>query len=391
MPNMALIKDGAVGGEMARFWNITKKQEKKAELSIYGDLVDYSWWDDSSSVTASKFKKALDAVGAVDEILVRINSGGGSVFVGHSIYSQLKNHGAKIVCRVEGLAASAASVVAMAADTLIMGNTDYLMIHNPSSIAWGDAAEMRKNADALDVIKDGIVAAYVEKTGKSKEVISALMDAETWMTGDKAVEMGFADETGEEKSLEAVLNDNRLVLNGVSMDMSKYSNFPRSYFDNRVDSKVENKVEAVKTETKIDKEETKVPITNLEELRNECPELVAQVEADAIKNATESERARIREIEEIANSIDPSLVIKAKFETPMSAKDLAFESMKNDAKKGKIYQNNAAVDEANSGMEEVKPSPVEATADDKAKEEVETEAVVVNMAEIANKLKGRTK
>ncbi len=123
-----------------------------------------------------------------------INSPGGDCVAAAQIYNMLSNYKGKVTVKIDGIAASAASVIAMAGDTVLVSPVSMLMIHNPATIAWGDHAEMQKAIDMLAEVKESIINAYVLKTGLSRPKLSHLMDAETWMDANKAVELGFADE-----------------------------------------------------------------------------------------------------------------------------------------------------------------------------------------------------
>ena len=123
-----------------------------------------------------------------------INSPGGDCVAAAQIYNMLTNYKGKVTVKIDGIAASAASVIAMAGDTVLVSPVSMLMIHNPATIAWGDHAEMQKAIDMLAEVKESIINAYVLKTGLSRPKLSHLMDAETWMDANKAVELGFADE-----------------------------------------------------------------------------------------------------------------------------------------------------------------------------------------------------
>ncbi len=128
------------------------------------------------------------------DITVWINSPGGDCVAAAQIYNMLANYAGKVTVKIDGIAASAASVIAMAGDTVLVSPVSMLMIHNPATIAWGDHAEMQKAIDLLSEVKESIINAYVLKTGLSRARLSHLMDAETWMDANKAVELGFADD-----------------------------------------------------------------------------------------------------------------------------------------------------------------------------------------------------
>ena len=178
-----------------KFWNWkkVKNQETGAEervLELSGTIAEDSWFDDD--VTPQLFKDELNA--GSGDITVWINSPGGDCVAAAQIYNMLSNYKGKVTVKIDGIAASAASVIAMAGDTVLVSPVSMLMIHNPATIAWGDHAEMQKAMDMLSEVKESIINAYVLKTGLSRPKLSHLMDAETWMDANKAVELGFADE-----------------------------------------------------------------------------------------------------------------------------------------------------------------------------------------------------
>lgn len=161
-----------------------------ADLYLYEDIGAGFF----GGVTAKDVADDLKAIGAVQTINVRINSGGGDVFDGIAIYNQLKANAAKIMVYVDGLAASIASVIAMAGDTITISESGFIMIHNASGVVIGEAKDMRQMADTLEKVQDSIVGVYAERTGQDPVALQAMMDAETWFSGDEAVKAGFADE-----------------------------------------------------------------------------------------------------------------------------------------------------------------------------------------------------
>lgn len=162
----------------------------EAEIYLYG-LIGSSWFGDA--ISARQFAEDLKALGSVKRIDLRINSEGGEVFAGKAIYSLLVKHEAEIVVHVDGLAASAASFVAMAGKEIRIAEGAFMMIHNAWICTCGDAAELRRKADVLDEINDSVIGTYVARTGQDEAAIREMMDAETWMDGQAAVEKGFAD------------------------------------------------------------------------------------------------------------------------------------------------------------------------------------------------------
>lgn len=172
-PGMAIRNDSGDAGE--------------ATLYIY-DVID-KWW----GISASAVIEALATVSDATVLHVRINSPGGDVFEGQAIQQAIKRFSGRTIAHIDSLAASAASSIALAADEVEISDGAFFMIHNASTIAWGDKTALRETADLLEKIEGGIVQVYVDKTGQSREQVVAWMDAETWFDADEAVEHGFAD------------------------------------------------------------------------------------------------------------------------------------------------------------------------------------------------------
>lgn len=174
-----------------RFLN---KGKAKAEILIYSDIGE-NWWGDG--FTAKKFADELKALGSIDEIDLRINSYGGDVFDGLAIHRQLIDHGAEITTHVDGIAASIASVIAMAGKTINISESGFLMIHDAWTIAIGNADELRSVADRVDATSAAIAEVYAARSGKSEAQIRDYMKAETWFNGKEAVAAGLADNVAE--------------------------------------------------------------------------------------------------------------------------------------------------------------------------------------------------
>lgn len=184
------------------FWKFivnqaTETEPESVELRIEGDIVDddeawlYEWFG-MPSTSPNAFKEELSQYKGKD-ITVWIDSYGGSVFAAAGIYNALKEHNGKITVKIDSKAMSAASVIAMAGDEVLMSPMAVMMIHNPLTAAYGNMHDLRKVADILDTIKESIVNAYALKTGRSRSKISQMMDDETWMSANVAVKEGFAD------------------------------------------------------------------------------------------------------------------------------------------------------------------------------------------------------
>jgi ATP-dependent Clp protease, protease subunit len=175
---------------------VTHDEEKnESTMTIYGVIGD-SWWSESTS--ASDIDRAITQAGSND-LVIHLNSPGGDAFDGIAIYNRLMDHkakhNAKVTIHIDGWACSAASVIAMAADELIMGTGAMLMIHEASNIVWGTKADMRKTADMLEKLEDGIIDAYMTKANITRDEVRNMVDSETWFSANEAVEVGFATAT----------------------------------------------------------------------------------------------------------------------------------------------------------------------------------------------------
>ncbi len=175
---------------MRKFWSFSETEEGESVLRLDGEIASESWWGDE--VTPKLFMTDL-ARYSDKNITVWINSPGGDVVAGSQIYTALKEHKGQVTVKIDGIAASAASVIAMAGDFVYMSPTSLLMIHDPMTIAMGDEGTMEQAISILRECKESIINAYSLKTGISRAKISRLMSDETWMNAKKAVELGFAD------------------------------------------------------------------------------------------------------------------------------------------------------------------------------------------------------
>lgn len=173
---------------MNRFWNWVRNEDGRT-LYLNGTIAEESWFEDE--ITPAAFKAELMA--GEGDITVWINSPGGDCIAASQIYCMLMDYRGAVTVKVDGIAASAASVVAMAGTTVLMAPTALMMVHNPLTVAIGDSEEMKKAVALLDEVKESIINAYEIKTGLSRARLSHLMDAETWLSAHKAVELGFAD------------------------------------------------------------------------------------------------------------------------------------------------------------------------------------------------------
>ena len=183
---------------MKKFWNWksrtvanqeTQEQTQERTLFLNGTIAEESWFDDD--VTPQLFKDEL--MSSSGNITVWINSPGGDCVAAAQIYNMLMDYKGNVTVKIDGIAASAASVIAMAGTKVLVSPVSMMMIHNPATMAFGDTGEMQKAIEMLGSVKDSIINAYEIKTGMSRAKLSRLMDAETWLDAHAAIEMGFAD------------------------------------------------------------------------------------------------------------------------------------------------------------------------------------------------------
>lgn len=290
------------------YWTIKAATENKPpELLLYGEIANELWWGDET--TPKQLAEELKALGDVDELVVRINSPGGNVFAGQAIYSLLKINQAKITVYIDGLAASAASVVAMAGDEIIMPRNAMMMIHNPWLRAMGDSRELRKAAEMLDQVRETTIVAYQSKAvDMEKDKLIELMDDETWMLADEALEYGFIDKVDEvNQAAASIKGDHMMMVNGLTFDLSRYQNRPKL---------PENK----------SKEEEKVEIT-LDILTEKAPELLAQIKQQAYNEGKDTgineERERFKALADLDAPGCEEILNKARYETGETADQVA--------------------------------------------------------------------
>jgi len=195
------------------FWNLEASADGETlDLSIYGDI-DMGGFFGEDGVASSGIAEQLKAHASAKRINVRINSRGGDAMGGIAIYNLLRAHGAEVVVNIDGLAASAASIIAMAG-RVVMGRGAMMMVHNPWTIAMGGADDLRQTADVLDKLRDSLVTIYQAKTGKKPAELRALLKDETWMTAEEAKAAGFADEIAD-KPVKAKAEGDLVILNSI--------------------------------------------------------------------------------------------------------------------------------------------------------------------------------
>lgn len=300
---------------MKKFWRLENAVDSsESTLYLEGYISQESWWGDE--VTPQLFRDELAKMKG-DKLTVIVNSGGGDVWAGVSIHDALKELDAEVTIKVSGLAASIASVIAMAGDKIIMTPGSTMMIHRASMLAMGNADDMAKAIEMLETVEDGIMSIYVDRTGQTIEAVKQMLDAETWMSAEKAVELGFADEVvkpmkdEEDESLQNAFSGN------FAFSMSATKESLEDYF-----SKVKN---AEEDKSNDDPNQSEAPVEpapadegkakekETEQLNNEESEMTeaerkAQLEAEA-KAAVEN---ALKEAKDNGSIATEGIVAKAK-------------------------------------------------------------------------------
>ena len=312
-----------------KFWNVMKNdEEKSAELILYGSIGSDEYWDDISD---KAFKQDIENLGDVENITLHINSPGGSVFSAVAIANTLKNHKAKITANIDGLAASAATIVTSACDTVKMPKNALFMVHNPITFAYGNNQDMQKTLEMLNKVKNSIIETYLNKAKTDKETLSELMDNETWMSAEEAKEYGFVDEILDE-NVEKEVVENKLIINDMAFDISRFKNFkekknrePRviniSVNSTGSPEEIADKFRDILNSTENQKNEG--GNMTLEELKNKFPELYNQIFNEGKEAGITKERERMREIDNLDVSNYSELVENAKYNEPVEASVLA--------------------------------------------------------------------
>lgn len=318
-------------------YNFVTLNEEETEIEIYDIIASKKtedWWtgEKGSEVTPNDFKEKLNAV-ETNNITIRMNSAGGEVDAANVIAVAIKDArqaGKHIKCKIDGICASAAVQIAMVCDEVIIHASALMMIHNPSLFLYGryDEPEMSKSVNMLKAYKDAIINYYEDKTGLSRQKLSNMMDVETYMDGKEAVEKGFADRLmfDDEVKIDDVINRIHSACVNTSF---KLPEFYQSAINQNTNIPKEGAIKSM----------TKEQIKTVQDLVNEFPDLTTQLRNEAITNAksegvtsgAESERARIKALDELSGKVSDELLNKAKYETFDTAENVAVEAIKTGA------------------------------------------------------------
>lgn len=373
-----------------------------ARVDMYGEVVSarpVDWWTGEpipgNFIAQDEFLKDLSELEGKDEVTVRINSVGGDMYAGIAIYNRLKGLAAHVTTINDGLAASAGSLIFMAGDDRKMHAGSNLMIHGAAGFLYGyyQVQDLRSAEKQMEAHNQAGINIYAERTGRDKADITALVEAETWMTGDEAVTEGFATETiaDEAEPVEMKLTPDRttMMVNGYPVAARCMGKIPDSVPVMSAEEWAQltaPKNHSAKPATVQDHANTKqnggtknMEIKNLDELRAAYPELVAQAETAAQAKGCTEERARIQGIEDIEAAIgDAEMVKNAKYgDKPMNAEQLAFAAMKAQAAIGATMLGKLTADAQNSGAAGVTPAPNPGTEPKAQTDDEKAEALLV--------------
>ena len=344
---------------MAKFWQFLNQADGSGELLLYGTIAgEKSWYGDE--VAPKEFADELRALGNVSEITVRINSGGGDPFAAAAIGNLLEEHKAYVTARIDGYCCSAATIIASHCNKVIAANDSTYMIHPVKMGLDGYAGveTLRECIDAITTIRENIISLYARKTGRDKDEVAGWMDATSWWTGAQAKENGFVDELTDNGEGAVVENRNGvLFVNSVSMDRL-FAETPKFVQDSLTDKTVGQPEKSTPAgQPGQIKEVQDMDIKTVDDLRKAWPALVDQIEQAAAAAAVNTERERIKGIEDVALPGSEELTAEAKFTTPMSVSDFAVAMVKGAKTKGAAFLDAMREDGKESGAEGVENPP----------------------------------
>ena len=362
-----------------KFWNMASVSDDEGEITLYGDVVSQQpvdWWTGEPEpglfITPEGFMEDLAAVKDKGRITVKLNSCGGDLYTGIAIHNALKALSGEVNVVVEGIAASAASVIMCAGDTVTVYPGSLVMIHGVSVMLWDylNIQDMKQLMKGMDASERAVAEIYNAKTGIDTDTLRSMMTKETWLTGREALEKGFADslKEGENEPEMSMSNDKKvLMVNGVHHNIAGLRNVPGHIPVKNIATPPATKPGVNKNPTaKAAKEGGNTPMT-IEEMRAAHPEVVAQIEQAAVNaaqtqattDAVTAERQRLAAIDSIAASIpDQQLVHDAKYgDNPCTAQELCFRVMQQSAASGQQFLANYQADGAASGAAGVGAAP----------------------------------
>ncbi len=386
------------------------------ELTLYGDVMaadERDWWTGERTgepaVTSETVNRELARLREASHVTVRLNSCGGDLYAGLAIHDVLRALPAEVTVRVEGIAASAASVIACAGDRVVVTPGSILMVHEGALALCGyyTGSDVRALSADMDAGVRAMLGVYSAKTGRTVEELRPVVEAETWLVGQEIVDAGFADElddySGEGGADEVTTDEGgETVIAGVAHDLSRFRHVPD--LAARVSASVRRVTQAPAATPAVSEmaappcaaTEEKGESMNLSELREQHPDLVAEIEAAA----RQAERDRLAAIDEVAGGLPADLVREAKYgERPMDAEQMALAALRaqvrrrdaateDDRRAAAQFLADAQSDAEESGTDEVDPEPNGGPGDDEQDEEQQAKREVQQCAELFNEWKG---
>lgn len=348
---------------MNKFWNV-RAGGGKASLDLFGYVggsKDDPW---GRGFNESEFLDDFRKIPSDSALDISINSFGGAVYTGLSIYSLLKAHKGPITFRVDGAAMSAATIItSVPGAKVIMPRGSMMMIHKVSSVAIGTTDDMRKVADDMEKLEENLIDIYVEKTGRTADEIKEKVNAETFFTAEEAVEFGLADEIDESTEVKNTASGGFVMLNGLKAESRFFANVPKGFIKAGT-----SQASAIKKEG---------PKMDLDTLKAEHPDLVQAIRNEALAEGAAQERERIQAIEDIAIVGHENLVNAAKFDGKTTAEALAVQILKADKARGAQMLKARANDaKALEGIEAEGNEGLNPKAEEMAKQDAEMKAVI---------------
>lgn len=369
---------------MKKAYSIKMMGTNDAELNLYGEIVSdrpIDWYTgqptEDAYIVSSELLDDLEDLKTKDNITVHLNSVGGDLYAGLAIYNRLKALPANITTINDGLAASAASIIFQAGDTRKVHAGSNIMVHQAAGFLFGyyQLKDLNQVSKQLRAANQTAINVYAEASGRDVDEIKRMVDAETWFTGDEAVEAGLADElisADEDVTMSLTEDGAHIVVNGVQLSTRGMHNIPAG-----LPVMPANLIQSNAAPAAIDKNSneggTSMEIKNIEDLKTAYPELMEQARVEAFDagkaQGAADERARLEGIDTIASTIaDKALVHDAMYgDNPLNAEQLALKALQQQAKTGATMLQNLAADTVDSGVNAVNAAPVQ-TAEPSAAE-----------------------
>lgn len=334
---------------MPKFWDFKKSSEDSIDIRLYGSIGMMDFWS-LDGFDENTFNADMASAGENSTINIYLNSDGGSVFAAMAIYQTIKRHKGKVNITVDGIAASAATIITSAPNARVfMPTGSMMMIHNPSKYAGiANAKQLRDFADELDKIGGSLNAVYREKTNLSEQELSQMLEKDFYMTAEEAVRLGFADELVTSKKIPCNLSEEKKEINGLILNCSKFANMPKNWYKENMSKNLnegENKMgEENKNEDKV--QGIALDSITADFIKEKCPNVFAAIYDSALKAGIEQERNRIKGIEELAIDGYSEITNQAKFQNAITPEAYAVAIMRAEKENRAKYLANRQADAA---------------------------------------------